>query len=161
DATPTHSYLKMLYKYPQRAFPYARLVDENRRRTRHDPEFELLDTGIFADDRYFDVVVEYARAAPDDLLMQVTAYNRGPDDAPLHVLPQLWFRNTWTFQGDPKPTLSVTAGGAVEAVHRKLGTYFLHAESEPALLFCDNETNVHRLFGVDGQRGYFKDAFHD
>ena len=99
DATPTHSYLKYLYKYPQRAYPYDWLVAENRRRSKHHGEFELLDTGIFDDDRYFDVFVEYAKAGPDDLLMQITVYNRGPEAAELHVLPQLWFRNTWAWKG--------------------------------------------------------------
>src|SRR5438270_583302 len=107
DATPTGSYLKMLYKYPQAEFPYARLVEENRRRGRDQPEFELLDTGLFDDDRYFDVFVEYAKAAPDDVLLQVTVHNRGPDDAVLHLLPQLWFRNTWSWKGASRPQLSV------------------------------------------------------
>ena len=109
DATPTHSYLKMLYKYPQRAFPYARLVEENRRRGRDRPEFELLDTGIFDDDRYFDVFVEYAKAGPEDVLMQVTVHNRGPEEAAIHLLPQVWFRNTWSWTADSrKPRLAVT-----------------------------------------------------
>ncbi len=98
DALPTHSYLKMLYKYPQREFPYTWLVDENRRRSKHDPEFELIDTGIFNDDRYFDIFVEYAKASPRDVLMQITAINRGPDEARLHILPQLWFRNIWSWR---------------------------------------------------------------
>ena len=97
DATPTHSYLKYLYKYPQRAYPYAWLVEENRRRGRQDPEFELLDTGVFDDDRYFDVLVEYAKASPDDMLMRITVHNRGPDAATIDLLPQLWFRNTWSW----------------------------------------------------------------
>src|SRR5512135_1548852 len=106
DATPTHSYLKMLYKYPQREFPYARLVEENRRRGKDQPEFELIDTGIFDDDRYFDVFVEYAKAGPDDIVMRTTVHNRGPEPAAIHVLPQLWFRNTWTWTGGgPKPEL--------------------------------------------------------
>ncbi len=98
DATPTHSYLKMLYKYPQAEFPYARLVEENRRRGKNEPEFELIDTGVFDDDRYFDVFVEYAKAAPNDILMRVTVHNRGPEAAPLHVLPHVWFRNTWSWE---------------------------------------------------------------
>src|SRR5262249_27816289 len=142
DATPTHSYLKMLYKYPQREFPYARLVEENRDRSPQQPEFELLDTGIFDDDRYFDVFVEYAKADPDDLLMQVTVHNRGADEAVIHLLPQLWFRNTWSWKGQsPKPKLAVAGPGAIEAHHPKLGTYFFYADNDPALLFCDNETN--------------------
>src|SRR3989440_167812 len=122
DATPTHSYLRMLYKYPQAEFPYDRLVEENRRRGRLDPEFELLDTGAFDDDRYFDVFVEYARATPDDLLMVVTLHNRGPDEATLHVLPQAWFRNTWSWRpGKPKPVLRVAAERSLALHHDELG----------------------------------------
>jgi hypothetical protein len=162
DATPTHSYLQMLYKYPQRAFPYDLLRQKNRERGKADPEYEILDTGIFDDDRYFDVFVEYAKASPCDILMQVTAHNRGPEPALLHVLPQLWFRNTWAWKKDAaRPELSVTPEGAVQARHPELGTYFFHAEGQPGLLFCDNDSNVRRLFGVNGQPGYFKDAFHD
>src|SRR5271163_4761842 len=114
DATPTHSYLKMLYKYPQRAFPYVRLVEEGRRRGRDRPEFELLHTGIFYDDRYFDVFVEYAKAGPEDVLMQVTVHNRGPEEAVIQLLPQLWFRNTWSWTADsPKPRLAVAGPGTV------------------------------------------------
>jgi mannosylglycerate hydrolase MGH1-like protein len=167
DATPTHSYLKMLYKYPQRAFPYQQLVEENRRRGKDQPEFELLDTGIFADDRYFDVFVEYAKAAPDDLLMQVTVHNRGPDEAEIHLLPQLWFRNTWAWNGSEKNCKLQIAdcrseeGMGIEATRAELGNYLLNAEGEPTLLFCDNETNTQRLFNVNGARGFYKDAFHD
>jgi hypothetical protein len=162
DATPTHCYLKMLYKYPQRAFPYTQLVEENRRRGRDRPEFELLDTGVFDDDRYFDVFVEYAKAAPADVLMQVTVHNRGPDEAVLHLLPQIWFRNTWSWQGDAhKPQLAAAGDGVIEARHRDLGDYRLYADGEPRLLVCDNDTNGPRLWGVDGMRGYYKDAFHD
>src|SRR4051795_3119161 len=118
DATPTHSYLKMLYKYPQRAFPYQRLVEENRQRGKDRPEFELLDTGIFDDDRYFDVFVEYAKASVDDLLMLVTIHNRGPEEAEIHVLPQLWFRNAWSWKGGAaKPTLTLTDEGGITAAH--------------------------------------------
>jgi hypothetical protein len=162
DATPTHSYLKMLYKYPQGEFPYARLVDENRRRGRDQPEFELLDTGVFDDDRYIDVFVEYAKAGPDGLLMQVTVHNRGPEAAVIHLLPQLWFRNTWSWKGDRyRPELSVTEDVAIAARHHDLGNHYLYAEDGPPLLFCDNETNAHRLYGANSVRGYFKDAFHD
>jgi len=161
DATPTHSYLRMLYKYPQRAFPYGQLAEENRRRGREMPEFELIDTGIFDGDRYFDVFVEYAKAGPHDILMQVTAHNRGVDAAPLHILPQLWFRNEWSW-GDPeaRPEISVDDRGALVARHAKLGTYHCTLDGAPELLFCDNETNAPRLYGVAGA-GYFKDAFHD
>src|SRR5438093_3417442 len=118
DATPTHSYLKMLYKYPQREFPYAQLVEENRRRGKDQPEFELLDTGIFDDDRYFDVFVEYAKAGPDDILMLVTVHNRGPDTATIHLLPQLWFRNTWSWKnGAAKPELTATNDGVITSKH--------------------------------------------
>ncbi|MBI5385596.1 MAG: glucosidase [Verrucomicrobia bacterium] len=162
DATPTHSYLKMLYKYPQRGFPYARLVEENRRRGKDQPEFELLDTGIFDDDRYFDVFVEYAKASADDILMLVTVHNRGPEAATIHLLPQLWFRNTWSWKhGAAKPELSVTHDGAIAAKHAELGEYRLCCDNRPELLFCNNETNGHRLFGQNGAQGYFKDAFHD
>jgi hypothetical protein len=124
DATPTHSYLKMLYKYPQREFPYAQLVEENRRRGKDQPEFELLDTGIFDDDRYWDVFVEYAKAGPEDILMLVTVHNRGPETATIHLLPQLWFRNTWSWKrGIKKPTLRVGADGSVIAEHDEFGGY--------------------------------------
>ncbi len=161
DATPTHSYLRMLYKYPQRAFPYAQLAEENQRRGREVPEFELIDSGVLDDDSYFDVFVEYAKAGPHDILMQVTAHNRGPQDAPLHILPQLWFRNEWSW-GDPgaKPDLSANGAGGIVARHARLGTYHCYFDGAPELLFCDNETNVQRLYGVPGA-GYFKDAFHD
>jgi Glycosyl hydrolase family 63 C-terminal domain len=160
DATPTHSYLKYLYKYPQRAYPYAWLVEENRRRGKHDPEFELLDTGVFDDDRYFDIVVEYAKASPDDMLMRITVHNRGPDAAAIDLLPQLWFRNTWSWNGGARPGLSL-ADGAIVAHHGSLGEYRLHVEGEPAFLFTENETNGARLFGVQGAAGPFKDAFHE
>ena len=162
DATPTHSYLKMLYKYPQRAFPYDALVEENRRRGKDRPEYELLDTGVFDDDRYFDVFVEYAKAGPEDVLMAVTVHNRGPEEAVIHVLPHVWFRNTWSWKGEPrKPRLAVAGRSAIEVRHPHLGTFTLYAEGDPALLFCDNETNVVRLFGVNGVKAYYKDAFHD
>jgi hypothetical protein len=162
DATPTHSYLKMLYKYPQREFPYARLVEENRRRGKGDPEFELLDTGVFDDDRYFDVFVEYAKAGPDDLLLQVTIHNRGPEEAAIHLLPQVWFRNTWSWKpGVARPALTVAGDQVVAVRHPELGVYWLHGDGAPALLFCDNETNAPRLFGGNGAPGSYKDAFHE
>jgi hypothetical protein len=160
DATPTGSYLKMLYKYPQRAFPYAALVEENRRRGRGQPEYELLDTGAFDGDRYFDVIVEYAKASPDDLLMRVTAHNRGPEPAVLHLLPTLWFRNTWSWKLDAKTPRLSAAGRSVVAEHPDLGAYHLHVEDDAELLFCDNETNTARLYGVAGP-AHPKDAFHD
>jgi hypothetical protein len=162
DATPTHSYLRMLYKYPQREFPYTHLVKANRQRSREELEFELLDTGVFDDDRYFDVFIEYAKAAPEDLLMQVTAHNRGPGAAVLHLLPQLWLRNTWSWTGDTrKPRLTASGPGAIAAHHPTLGEYFLYTDTDPTLLFCDNETNVIRLYGVNGVKGHYKDALHD
>jgi hypothetical protein len=161
DATPTHSYLKYLYKYPQREFPYAQLLEENRRRGRDVPEYELLDTGVFDDDRYFDVFVEYAKADPDDLLMQVTAHNRGPEAAPLHLLPQAWFRNTWLWRpGAARPAIRADAPGRLALEHAGLGAFFLHLDGHPEVLFCDNDTNVRRLFGVAAD-GHFKDAFHE
>jgi hypothetical protein len=164
DATPTHSYLKMLYKYPQREFPYAWLVEENARR-QGDPnklEFELLDTGIFDDDRYWDVFVEYAKAGPDDILMLVTLHNRGPEEATIHLLPQLWFRNTWSWKhAAVKPELSATPDGTISARHAELGYYLFGCDGQPELLFCDNDTNLRRLYAQSEARGHFKDAFHE
>jgi hypothetical protein len=129
DATPTHSYLKMLYKYPQSEYPYAHLVEENRRRGMGQPEYELIDTGLFKDNRYFDVFVEYAAADPDDILMRITVHNRGPESAPLHLLPQLWFRNTWSWKPDVrKPSMGLSPTSAIQADHPTLGTYYLYAE---------------------------------
>jgi hypothetical protein len=162
DATPSHSYLKMLYKYPQAEYPYARLVDENRRRGKADPEFELLDTGIFDEDRYFDVFVEYAKVGPEDILISITAHNRGPDAASLHLLPQLWFRNTWSWDpGAKRPIITVGDSGALEAQGESLGTHYLYAEDPSDLLFCENETNRARVYGMPPSPGYFKDGFGD
>ena len=163
DATPTHSYLKLLYKYPQREFPYARLVEENRRRGKEEPEFELLDTGVFDDDRYFDVFVEYAKSAPNDVLMRVTAHNRGPETAILHLLPQLVFRNTWSWRppGEtPKPVIAVTDDG-FEAWQPQLGTFHLRCDGAPRLMLTENETNMRRLYGLPDAAGPFKDAFQE
>ncbi len=161
DATPTHSYLKMLYKYPQRQFPYSQLVEENRSRGKDQPEFELLDSGIFDDDRYFDVFVEYAKAGPEDLLMRITIHNRGPDTSMIHLLPQLWFRNTWSWKaGSAKPGLRLGDDGAVIADHDELGHFTWYCDGKPQFLFCDNETNARRLYGQD-TRGFSKDAFHE
>jgi hypothetical protein len=162
DATPTHSYLKMLYKYPHRAFPYARLVQENRDRGKDQPEFELLDTGIFDDDRYFDVFVEYAKANVNDILMCITVNNRGPEAATLQVLPQIWFRNTWSWKPDAtKPKLEAARGSEIIGRHSELGGFRLYCAGEPELLFCDNETNGRRLYGESDAQGHFKDAFHE
>jgi len=162
DATPTHSYLKTLYKYPQRPFPYAWLVEENRRRDRSQPEFELIDTDAFAENRYFDVFVEYAKAAPEDLLMQVTVANRGPDDAEIHVLPQIWFRNTWAWGDETaKPSLMAQDSHSIAIRHESLGAYYFFTEGESRLLFCENETNTRRLYGFANGQPYCKDAFHE
>jgi hypothetical protein len=169
DSTPTHSYLKALYKYPQAEYPYAWLVEENRRRAKHEREFELLDTGVFDAGRYFDVFAEYAKAAPEDVLIRITVANRGHEHAEIHLLPTLWFRNTWSWgrQGEgywPKPTIVSAGGGAILADHAALGRYRLEAEpvgeAAPPMLFTENETNVQRLYGVPGTP-HGKDAFHD
>jgi hypothetical protein len=162
DATPTHSYLKMLYKYPQHEYPYCDLVEENRRRGLGAAEYELLDTGVFDDNRYFDVFIEYAKADVDDILMRVTVHNRGPAAASVHLLPQLWFRNTWSWtNAAPKPALKLD-GDHVVAEHATLGTYhwYFDAGSSSHFLFTENETNSQRLF--DGpSTGFAKDAFHE
>jgi hypothetical protein len=161
DGVPSHCYMRMLYKYPHRAFPYARLVEENGRRGQNEPEFELIDTGIFDEDRYFDVTVEYAKGDTDDILMRVTVDNRGPEAAPLHVIPQLWARNTWSWvAGVAKPVLAAEDDGAVHVAHPNLTPMRLRCDGEPELLFCDNETNARRLFGVDAA-GFFKDAINN
>lgn len=160
DSTPTHSYMKYLYKYPQREFPYGDLLETNRRRSREEFEYELLDTGIFDDDRYFDVFLEYAKGGPDDILIRITVHNRGPEAARLQLLPTLWFRNTWSWkEGMPKPGLS-DAGGAIRATHPDLGDYVLSCDGAPELLFAENESNVERLWGQPNPSPYVKDAFH-
>ena len=161
DATPTHSYLKMLYKYPQAEYPYQRLLEANRQRGLPDLEYELIDTGVFEDDRYWDVFVEYAKAAANDILVLITVENRGPESAPIHVLPQLWFRNTWSWSASAtKPHISVDGSGALVAVHPSFGTYYLYVDGDASKLFCENETNVARLYGQHAN-GCFKDAFHE
>ena len=160
DSTPTHSYMKYLYKYPQREYPYGDLVETNRRRTREELEYELVDTGIFDDNRYFDVFVEYAKAGPDDMLIQVSVHNRGPEAARLQVLPTLWFRNTWSWgDDDPKPVLRETRG-AILASHAELGDYVLSCDGAPELLFTENDTNSERLWNSPNATPYVKDAFH-
>ncbi|HKQ32315.1 MAG TPA: glucosidase, partial [Thermodesulfobacteriota bacterium] len=134
DNTPTHSYMKYLYKYPQEAFPYSELVEENRKRGKHDLEYELINTGVFDDNRYFDVFVEYAKASDEDILIKITAFNRGKESAVLHLLPTLWFRNTWSWNGGQRPNLSVKAGSEkaqdrVEADHHSLGKRYLYIEN--------------------------------
>ncbi len=162
DATPTHSYLKMLYKYPQSVFPYQRLVDENAARGKQDREFELIDTGIFDEDRYFDVFVEYARPEPEDILMRVSVHNRGPEPETIHLLPLLWFRNTWSWgHNDERPVMNANGENGINAEHPELGQWQLHADGQPSLLFCDNDSNKRRLDNQPEAQGCFKDAFHD
>ena len=159
DSTPTHSYMKYLYKYPQAAFPYADLVEGNRRRGRAGREYELLDTGIFEGDRYFDVFIEYAKADADDICVRIHIENRGPEDAPLDLLPTLWFRNTWSWNGKEKrPSIRQHAPGVAVAEHATEGAYYLHCQ-DGELLFTENETNHARLFG--GAAGYAKDGIND
>jgi hypothetical protein len=162
DSTPTHSYMKYLYKYPQAAYPYSDLVLRNRERTRADMEYELIDTGVFDDDRYFDVEVEYAKASPDDLVIRISATNRGSGTATLHVLPTVWFRNTWDgVENAPRPTLRASGARVVEATHPDLPTMRFACEGAPALLFTENETNRARIFGDRNAVPFVKDAFHD
>ncbi|HET8891712.1 MAG TPA: glucosidase [Candidatus Angelobacter sp.] len=162
DSTPTHSYMKYLYKYPQAEYPFQRLLEENRRRGKSEPEFELLDTGIFEDDRYFDVFVEYAKAGIEDICVRITVANRGPEQAELHLLPTLWFRNTWSWhEGRTKPSLSFDKeSGAIRAHEREIGTYWLYTDQGGAPLFTENETNNQRLFNAANRSPYVKDAFH-
>jgi len=171
DSTPTHSYMRMLYRYPQRAYPYDALVAAAAARGRHEPELELTDTDIFAEDRYFDVDVEYAKAAPDDLVMRITVTNHGPEAAPLHVLPTLWFRNTWSWGRDEaRPALSAVTRGlgnadeqvlrCVQAEHPHLGEFMLCCHEADELLFTRNESNAARLWGAQNSSPYVKDGFH-
>ena len=172
DSTPTHSYLKALYKYPQAEFPYARLVEENRRRGKREPEFELADTGVFDEDRYFDVFAEYAKADPDDILIRITVANRGPEAATLHLLPTLWFRNTWIWGCRHegcwiKPRMQALA--RTRWSRPSTSTFGSHVfaagpgpdGAPPLLLFTENETNTRKLFGADNRTPYVKDAFHE
>ena len=172
DSTPTHSYMKALYKYPQRAYPYAWLVEENRRRDKTAPEFELADTGAFDDGRYFDVFAEYAKASPDDVLITITAANRGPAAAPLCILPTVWFRNTWSWgrHGEGysvRPNITAAEDGSLDIVHPSMGRYRVAIAPDartgqaPELLFTENETNTERLFSVPNASPYVKDAFHE
>ena len=162
DNTPTHSYMRGLYKYPQAAYPYARLLEENRRRDRRQPEFELLDTGVFDEDRYFDVTVEYAKASVDDVLIRITAVNRGSEPADLDLLPTLWFRNTWSWEsGAPRPRLAAAGDRIVAAEHPTLGRRWLLCDGDAELIFTDNDTNCARLFGALNATPWVKDAFHE
>jgi hypothetical protein len=161
DSTPTHSYMKFLYKYPQCEFPYRDLVETNRKRSREELEYELLDTNAFDDDRYFDVFVEYAKTSPEDVSIRITVHNRGPESARLRVLPTLWFRNTWSWgEDDHKPSLRQVKPGIIQATHPELGEYWLHCDSPKELLFTENESNAQRLWGQPNASPYVKDAFH-
>jgi hypothetical protein len=166
DSTPTHSYMKYLYKYPQAAFPYAELVATNGRRGRRDFEYELLDTGVFNQGRYFDVFVEYAKEAPRDILIRITVYNRGPEPADIHLLPTLWFRNTWSWSpGVERPSLGramgVESGSAIAAADPVLGELFLYCEGDVPLAFTENETNTARICGIPNRLPYVKDGIND
>jgi hypothetical protein len=166
DSTPTYSYMKYLYKYPQSEFPYRDLVETNRRRSRHELEYELLDTGIFDEDRYFDVFVEYAKEMPDNILVRITISNRGPEPATLHVLPTLWFRNTWSWkEGASRPVLKKVPNGVSNSIicasHPELGDRFLYCDGAAGLLFTENETNTDRLFHAPNATPYVKDGIND
>src|SRR5271166_1692927 len=170
ESTPTHSYMKYLYKYPQAEFPYRQLVEENQRRGKSQPEFELLDTGVFNDDRYFDVFVEYAKADTEDILINITVANRGPEAANLHLLPTVWFRNTWSWghsyrrpelylaRPAPNPVIELSFG---KRRNDQPGERWLHCEGSPELLFTENETNSQRLFAVENRTTYVKDSIND
>jgi hypothetical protein len=163
DSTPTHSYMKYLYKYPQSAFPYGDLIATNRRRGRNEFEYELIDTGVFEGDRYFDLFVEYAKEAPEDILIRITVHNRGPEAAEVHVLPTLWFRNEWSWSTkNAKPVLRQADGAGTCAViaanHPKLGVRYLYCEGKVPLLLTENETNTQRLFGTPNRTAYVKDG---
>ena len=166
DSTPTHSCMKFLYKYPQAAFPYTELVEENRRRGRKAPEYELLDTGVFAENRYFDVFIEYAKATAEDILIRITAHNRGPEAAELHLLPTLWFRDTWSWGRDPaRPSLALVPAPpgtmAIQADEKTIGTRWLLCEGAPEPLFTENETNFKRLWGAQNRTPFVKDSIND
>src|ERR1700756_1006191 len=171
DSTPTHSYMKYLYKYPQAAFAYTDLVETNRRRSKNDMEYELLDAGVFKDDRYFDIFVEYAKDGPEDILVRIAAANRGPEAAELHLLPTLWFRNDWSAwiaesnRAAEKPILkeikATTGTTAVSAAHPMLGEFILSCEGEVPLLFTENETNHERLFGQKNESPHVKDGINN
>jgi hypothetical protein len=162
DATPSHAYQRMLYKLPHAAFPYQRLIEENARRGGREREFELIDTGLFDEGRYFDVEVEYAKLAPNDILMRVTVHNRGPDTAPIHILPQAWFRNRWSWSETvARPVMHEESPGEVVGEHESLGRIALSFDAADRLIFCDNDTNLAKVFGSPRQPGYFKDGFDD
>ncbi len=162
DATPSHSYMKMLYKYPQQAFPYNTLVHENRNRSRKEPEFELIDTGIFDDNKYFDVFVEYAKASTTDILIKITVFNRGEEDASLHILPTIWFRNRWVWSSvNGIPAITVSGNGNLALNHEKMGSYTLYTDTKTELLFCDNETNHAKIYGKPNNAAFCKDGINN
>ncbi|MEW6208638.1 MAG: glucosidase [Acidobacteriota bacterium] len=165
DSTPTHSYMKFLYKYPQAEFPYARLIEENRRRGKNELEYELIDTGVFDEDRYFDVFIEYAKAGPEDILIRITVANRGPQAAELHLLPTIWFRNTWSWNGGSKPRLrrirDVRNASVIQLDHTYYGHRWLFCQDTPEILFTENETNTRRLYNHQNGSQYFKDGIND
>ena len=162
ESTPTHSYMKMLYKYPQQEFPYSKLAEESRKRSRLEPEYELIDTGIFNENKYFDVYIEYAKAGEDDVLIKITAANRGPETAFIDLLPTLWFRNTWSWgYNSDKPSMVADSNTSINIQHQKLGQYFLYTEENNGLLFCDNETNTKRLYNVENPTSFCKDGIND
>ncbi len=160
DNTPSHSYMKAMYRYPQSAYPYDQLIEENAKRTKLDPEFELADTGIFDEGRFFDVVVEYAKIDVNDIAIRISVTNQGPDLARIVVLPQIWFRNRWSWSGGERPIIKRSQFDNLEVQHPKFGDYRLHVEGFPTALFTENETNVEKLFGTPNPQPYVKDAFH-
>ena len=163
DSTPTHSYMKMLYKYPQSEFPYKRLREENAQRGKQVGEFELLDTGIFDDNRYWDIFVEIAKASPEDILLQITAWNRGPEEALLHLVPELWYRNTWSWTNDAEPpVLRREKPGLISCTHREQGALWLYHEESASPLFCDNSDQSPNFSSVPKKEGaFFKDGIND
>ncbi len=162
DNTPVHSYMKMLYKYPQNEYPYNNIVDENKKKGRLDPEYELADTGIFDEDKYFDIFIEYCKNETEDILIRITVHNRGKHKAEINIIPQIWFRNTWAWgYDDYKPKISVADQNVILAQHKLLGDYNLYSENSCDFLFCDNETNIRKLYGIANPIGYFKDGIND
>ena len=162
DNTPSHSYMRMLYRYPQTRFPYDELVSSNAARSRAEPEFELWQTNVPAENRYFDIEISYAKATPDDILIRATAINRGPEPATLHFLPTIWFRNIWSWGRDPrKPSLRQVTPAMIEVRHHELGSYEFHCENAEQFLFTENESNFQRLWGVPNRSPYVKDSIND
>ncbi len=162
DNTPDHSYMKMLYKYSQIEFPYKKLIDENKKRGKFDPEYELIDSGIFDEDKYFDIFIEYCKNEAEDILIRITVYNRGKQKAEINIIPQIWFRNTWSWgYDDYKPKISLNKNRVILAEHKDLGDYKLYFENSCDFLFCENETNIKKLYGADNPKGYFKDGIND